>query len=323
MTEKPENTVHTIDCHYIQERLAAAYLMVEGGRAAFVENNTVHAVPHLLAALARHGLDGAQVDYLIITHVHLDHAGGTAALLKHCPNAVVLAQERAAPHIIDPARLIKGAQGVYGKERFAELYGEIKPVPSGRVRVVADGEVLSWGGRKLTFFYTRGHAKHHMCIYDSGTNGVFTGDSFGLAYPRFRQEDDFFVFPSTSPPDFDPDEARAALDRIVATGAERAYLTHFGLLPEVAAGYRKMGAGLDRMRQIRDAAADTAVAEEAVDDFCYREMTAFFEASLADICPGISPEETEMLSMDIKLNAMGVAHAARRLRRERDSRSGS
>ena len=159
-----------------------------------------------MEVLKKEGLKPEDVQYLIITHVHLDHAGGSSALLKACPNAVLLAHPRAATHIIDPTKLIKSARLVYGESAFEKLYGEIEPVASARVRVMNDGETVQFGSRNLHFFYTRGHANHHFCILDSGSEGIFTGDSFGLAYPAL-QKNGLLIIPSTSPTDFNPDEA--------------------------------------------------------------------------------------------------------------------
>ena len=173
-------TIDAIDCHYRMPNLAAAYLMVGDGRAAFVDNNTRFAAPRLLDALARRGVSREAVDYLIVTHAHLDHAGGTAEMLKHCPNAVALAHPKAARNLIDPSRLIQGSIAVYGAETYYKYYGEVEAVPEDRIRVIQDGETIAWGGRELRFFHTLGHATHHMCIHDTGENAVFTGDSFGL-----------------------------------------------------------------------------------------------------------------------------------------------
>lgn len=166
--------VITIDCDYLFPQYAASYLLIEGDRAAFIENNTVHAVPRLLSALKQAGLTPEQVEYVVITHVHLDHAGGSAALMQACPGATLLAHPRAARHVKDPSRLIAGARAVYGDARFEALYGKIDPVPAERVREMGDEEILRWRGREWTFLHTRGHANHHFCIYDSALKGVFT-----------------------------------------------------------------------------------------------------------------------------------------------------
>jgi glyoxylase-like metal-dependent hydrolase (beta-lactamase superfamily II) len=153
-------SVQTIDCDYIRPNFAAAYLLREGNRAAFIDNNTAHSVPLLLKALENSGLTPEQVDYVIITHVHLDHAGGSSALMKACPNAKLLAHPRAVPHVVDPRRLIAGARAVYGDETFEKLYGVIEPIAAERVRAVNDGEAIIWGAKMLRFFHTRGHANH-------------------------------------------------------------------------------------------------------------------------------------------------------------------
>ena len=262
------DSVFTIDCNYVRPRVAAAYLIIEGDRAAFVENNTTHAVPLMLDALRAHGMEPEQVEYAIITHVHLDHAGGSSALLKACPNATLLAHPRAARHVIDPSRLIRSSVMVYGEEPFRELYGEIEPVAADRVRTMADGEELRFGNRTLTFFFTRGHANHHFCIHDSGTNGVFTGDSFGLAYPDLQVGSRPLLYPSTTPTDFHAEEARLSVRRILETGADRAYLTHFDAFEHMQEGADQMLRGLDVMEEILDAASESGEQGDPLRRFC-------------------------------------------------------
>ena len=115
----------TIDCDYVLPQVACAYLRIQGDEAAFIETNTTHAVPKLLSTLAAEGMKPEQVRYVIITHVHLDHAGGTSALLAACPNATVLAHPRAARHLVDPEKLVASARAVYGEAKFDALYGKI------------------------------------------------------------------------------------------------------------------------------------------------------------------------------------------------------
>lgn len=307
-------SVHTIDCHYLAPRVAAAYLIVEGGQAAFVENNTTRAVPRLLAALAECGLSEEDVQWIIITHVHLDHAGGTAELLRQCRHATVLAHPRAARHLIDPSRLVSSAREVYGAEAFERLYGRIEPVAADRIRVMEDGERLLFGSRTLTFFNTLGHARHHFCIHDSGTNGVFTGDSFGIAYPHFQGGRVPFLFPSTTPTDFDPAEAERSVRLIRETGAERAYLTHFGEFRDLARGTDQMLAGLDEMEALLHSAAGSAASGAVLQEFCERGVRASLQRSLDLTGLSVSQEDWRLLDMDIEINAMGIAFAAARLR---------
>lgn len=308
----PEN-IRTIDCHYLRPRFAAAYLLRQADRAAFVDNNTRRSVPALLAALGDEGLRPESVDWVIVTHVHLDHASGSAELMKACPNATLLCHPRAAPHLIDPTKLVESARKVYGEENFRKLYGEIEPVAPERVRTVADGELLSWGSRPLRFLHTRGHANHHIVIEDVLTRSIFTGDAFGLAYPDL-QRDGLFVLPSTSPTDFDPAEALASVDRILATGVTTAYPTHFGpvdRLPDAAAQLKEH---LQASAAILRDARDSAVGANELDSFCERRLREYLENYAKSRGLAWSAGERELLELDLKLNAQGIAHTARRQR---------
>jgi glyoxylase-like metal-dependent hydrolase (beta-lactamase superfamily II) len=303
----------TIDCQYLQPRFAASYLMIEDDRALFIETNTAHSVPILLKSLSKHGLLPEQVEYVIITHVHLDHAGGCSTLMRACPNATLLVHPRASRHMIDPSKLIASAQKVYGVERFAELYGVIESIRAERVREMQDGEVLRFGSRELRFIYTRGHANHHLCVYDSGTDGVFTGDAFGLAYPVLQNKG-LFIFPSTSPTDFNPTEARLSLEKIVNTGATRVYLTHFGEVRDIKAAVAQLREHLDFCEQLLQeaiqSALTSALSEEALSLICAKKLRKYFDGVLRT--RGIEPtkEIWELLKLDLDLNAAGIAYVA-------------
>ncbi|MEK7793515.1 MAG: MBL fold metallo-hydrolase, partial [Candidatus Hydrogenedentota bacterium] len=178
--------ITTIDGNYTCPQRAAAYLLVDGDEAAFVDNVKRFAVPDLLAALSQRGLSSEQVRYIIVTHVHLAHSGGTAELLKHCPNATVIAHPRAGRHLIDPSKLIAAARPIYGDELFEREFGVIEPVPAERVRIVEEGDTLDFGARTLEFLHTPGHAKHHLSVIDPGTESALTGDAYGLAQLRLQ-----------------------------------------------------------------------------------------------------------------------------------------
>ncbi|MEC7520903.1 MAG: MBL fold metallo-hydrolase [Myxococcota bacterium] len=315
-------SVTTIDCDYLGEGFAAAYLMREGDRAAFVETNTTHAVPKLLAALEAEGLQPEAVDWVIITHVHLDHAGGASALMEACPNATLLAHPRAARHAIDPSKLVASAQQVYGEETFASLYGEIRPIDEARVRTMDDGETLRWGARTLTFLHTRGHANHHFCVLDSKTNAIFTGDAFGLVYPRL-QHHGLFAIPSTSPTDFDAPAAKASLDRIVATGADRAYLTHFGGHEQLEGIAGQLHRQLDVYGGIVAQALADEIDEDALDAFCEARVRALFDQLLETHGLADDGGAREILKTDMELNAQGVAFAVKKARHKLAQKEGT
>ncbi|MGJ4786726.1 MBL fold metallo-hydrolase [Leptospira koniambonensis] len=309
--------IRTIDCGYVEAGLACAYLIVDGDRAVFVENNTNYAVPILLEALKEEGLTPESVDYIIITHVHLDHAGGTGKLISLCPNAAVLAHPKAAPHVIDPTRLIKSSIQVYGEENYFKLYGEILPVPSERVRTMGDGEELAWQKRTFKFLHTRGHANHHFCIYDSLTNGIFTGDTFGIGYTLFRKGKDSLLFPSTTPTDFDPEEAILSVDKIIATGADKAYLTHFGVWEDIRSGASQMKEGLNVMRNVMISAEKTGLEGETLVAFCEARVRSYLEDQIHIRHLPFGEKEERFIGFDSQINAQGIAFKIERSRRVR------
>jgi glyoxylase-like metal-dependent hydrolase (beta-lactamase superfamily II) len=222
----------TLDAEYVRPGLAAVHLIVEHGHAAIIDTGTNAAVPHVLAALADLGVAPENVDFVIVTHVHLDHAGAAGAFIAACPNARLVVHPRGARHMIDPGKLVQGSMAVYGEAVFRELYGEIVPVPAARVIEADDGFALDFNGRRLEFIDTPGHARHHYCIHDLVSNCLFTGDTFGISYREFDVEVGNmrkpFIFPTTTPVQFEPEALHASIDRLIARHADAAYLTHFG-----------------------------------------------------------------------------------------------
>jgi len=310
--------IHTIDTHYLDRpEVAAAYLVVEGDRAAFVDNNTNAAVPRLLAALEEQGLRPEQVEYLIITHVHLDHAGGTSKLAKACPNATVLAHPRAAPHVIDPSKLVASASAVYGEDEFKRLYGTIEPVAEDRMRVMDDEETLRFGSRELRFLHTRGHANHHFCIADSASGAIFAGDAFGLVYPALQGEG-IFAFPSTSPTDFEPELARDSVRRLVDERPSCIYVTHFGAVADIETAAGQLTRHLDFAERLRDDAEASDLPDEELEAYCRPRLYDYFAGLLDGRGKlGCNASVWSHLKLDLDLNAQGIAFAASKRRRKR------
>lgn len=238
-----DHGIITLDADYLRPGLAAIHLVIEQGHAAIIDTGTNSSVPSVLAELKALGLKPADVDYVIATHVHLDHAGAAGALMQNCPNAQLVAHPKGARHLIDPARLVAGSIQVYGRENFLRLYGDILPVPAERVIEGHDGFRLDFQGRVLTFLDTPGHARHHFCIHDERSESVFTGDTFGISYRELDVGGDMgsegevrpFLFPTTTPVQFDPMALHGSIDRILALEPEAAFLTHYGRITNLAA----------------------------------------------------------------------------------------
>lgn len=225
--------ITAVDCEYLYPGHAASHIIVDGGRAAFVDVGTNASVPYLLAALTELGVPRAAVDYVLLTHVHLDHAGGAGELMAALPHAQAVLHPRGAPHMSDPSRLIAGSKAVYGEERFAQLYGELLPIPAARVRVVEDGEQLRLGARELTLLHTRGHAEHHYVVVDEAHASIFSGDTFGISYRALDTARGAFITPATVPTQFDPAQHLVSVDRMLAYQPESIYLMHFSRVTQV------------------------------------------------------------------------------------------
>jgi len=219
--------IFAVDAEYLYPGHAAAHLIVDSGRAAFVDVGTNDSVPYLIAALGELGLTPAAVDYVLLTHVHLDHAGGAGRLMRALPGARAVLHPRGAPHMLDPGKLIAGSKQVYGAERFERLYGELLPIPAERLEVAADGARVRLGGRTLELIHTPGHAMHHLCVVDAAHASIFTGDTFGISYRALDTPRGNFITPSTVPTQFDPVQHLASIDRLLGYRPESMYLMHF------------------------------------------------------------------------------------------------
>lgn len=238
--------ISAIDAGYQRPGLAAVHLVVEDDAAAIVDPCTNASVPAVLAALEAKGVARAQVQWVLLTHIHLDHAGGTGELLRHLSNARVAVHPRGARHMADPARLVAGSIAVYGEQEFNRLYGTIVPVPAERIVEAADGFSVELAGRRFDFLDTPGHARHHNAILDHKTRSFFTGDTFGISYRDFDVEGRPFIFYSCTPPQFDPDAAHDSLDRLMAHRPAACYLMHYSRVGEPAARAAALHRSLDQ-----------------------------------------------------------------------------
>ena len=295
--------IFAVDTGFQRDHFDAAYLVVHDGRGAFIDTGTRLALPRLLAALEAAGLRRADVDWVIPTHVHLDHAGGAGALMRELPSATLLVHPRGAPHMIDPQVLWAGATAVYGAEEMARSYGRLEPVPAERVRASVDGEVISLAGRQITVAHTPGHARHHHCLWDAQTRGWFTGDTFGLSYREFDTAQGAWIMPTSTPVQFEPEPLRQSVERMVAAQPACVYLTHYGRVDNVPVLARRLLALLDESVAIGQRLRDHPQRHTALKD----ALKALYLESLASHgCPLPAHRIEALLALDIELNAQGM-----------------
>ncbi|MFN4147968.1 MAG: MBL fold metallo-hydrolase [Rhodocyclaceae bacterium] len=306
------NGIYAFDAGYVRHQLAAVHLIVDHGRAAFIDNGSNASLPRAQAALTKLGLTPDAVDYVIVTHIHLDHAGGSGAYMQAFPKAKFVVHPRGARHMIDPTKLMAATEEVYGKENAQRLYGTLIPVPADRVLETSDGMVLTLGQRELAFYDSPGHAKHHVFIHDRAANGIFTGDTFGIAYREMDAPDGRpFVFPCPTPSQFDPVDWRDSVERMIALEPEAMYLAHFSRVAPPRPLAEQLLRRLDdcvRLTKETLRAGDDSEAHERLK----RKLGDYLVAEArAHGTPLLDSEILELWEMDLDLDAQGLLIWAR------------
>ena len=295
-----------VDTGYLHPGVAAAYLVRGRDSSAVVETGTALSVPRILAAMAAHDVRREEVSHVIVTHVHLDHAGGAGALLRELPRARLVAHPRGARHMVDPSGLVAGAAAVYGgEEALRALYGEVVAAPAERVVEAPDGFALDLGDRPLRFLDAPGHARHHFVVHDEATRGFFTGDTFGVSYREFDGPTGPLLFPTTTPIQFDPGALHASIDRMLACRPARMYLTHYGMLDgPVERWAEELHRAIDEHARVARAApagpGRTAAIREGLAAQLLRALAAHGYG-------GSEEEALRAFRPDLDLNAQGLA----------------
>jgi glyoxylase-like metal-dependent hydrolase (beta-lactamase superfamily II) len=237
-------------------RVIASCLLEGGGSVALVDPGPTTTLPGLRAALAERGRQLADVEDVLLTHIHLDHAGATGAILREHPRVRVHVHERGAPHMIDPTRLMKSASRLYGAD-MERLWGEMVPVPEANVHALAGGETVRAAGRELRVAYTPGHASHHVSYFDPETRTALVGDTGGVRIGAWS-----VVLPPTPPPDIDLEAWEASLSAILAWQPDALFLTHFGRFADPVAHVDEFRRWMGELREI----AVSVLADGSLDD---------------------------------------------------------
>ena len=296
--------VHLVDTGYVRPWLAASYVVRGGDSAAVVETGSATAVPRILAALEAARIRREEVAWVVVTHVHLDHAGGAGALLAELPRARLAVHSRGARHLVDPSKLVAGTMAVYGEARFKALYGTLVPAPAERVTEAPDGFEIDLGGRVLRCLDAPGHAKHHFVVWDEASRGFVTGDAFGLSYRELDGPRGPFFFPTTTPVQLDPPALHATVARMLSHQPRRMYLTHYGMVEgDVGAWAGTLLRGLDEHVRIARAAPAGPGRHQAIKDGLRGQL----RAAIAEHGSPIGMDRAVALfEDDLELNAQGL-----------------
>ena len=264
-------TLRLIDLHFAgRERAIGVYVVETDDGLALFDCGPTSTLPALHEGLAAHGLELSDVRHLLLSHIHLDHAGAAGPLARAHPELTVWVSDVGAPHLVDPSRLERSARRLYG-DLFDTLWGELAPVPESNVRI-AGSDVLGWD-----CFPTRGHASHHISYFRDGT--LLAGDAAGVRMPGSR-----YVLPVSPPPDIDVEVWHETADAIRARAPERLALIHFGVHEDVSSHLDRLEAELDRWAaRVRDgmsqqAFVDAALADAGEDAEAYDRVAPFWQS---------------------------------------------
>lgn len=303
--------VHLIDGFDLNMPGRTGTYVIQEEQLTLVETGPSPSVPHILNGLKQLGLDPAQVTYIIVTHIHLDHAGGAGLLLKDCPNANVVVHPRGARHLADPTRLIAGARAVYN-EQFDRLFHPIVPIPEDRLLSQEDGATLPIGpNRTLRFMHTLGHSAHHFSIYDPVSNGIFTGDTAGVRYHQTNDMNLTFYLPSTSPNQFDPEAMLESIQKFRDMQIDKIYFGHYGMTTEVQEALDEVSHWIPQFVECGEKAIANGEGVEGTTQRLKSIVWGYLEEK------GV-PEDHEVykiLKLDMEVCAMGIADYLEKRRR--------
>ncbi len=292
-----------IDTGLMGPEVTACYLLESDGEIAIIETGNYATTERVLNLLEQRQLSKDKVRYIIPTHVHLDHSGGASSLIDVLPNAQLIIHPRGARHMIDPSKLIAGSTLVYGETKFKELYENITPINENRVIIAEDGHTLQFGSRTLLFRDTPGHASHHFCIWDDLSKGWFTGDTFGISYRQLSNENGHYLFPTTTPVQFDPKALITSIKLMMSYQPKTMYLTHFGAIDVEASIADELCKQINDYVAIIDSQEEAKITHENI----HTLLSDYTYQKIIDHGLSMSVEQfKKLMAMDLNLNTQGL-----------------
>ena len=301
-----EQNIFCFDANYFRKNFAAIHFVNQNNKILIVDTATNHSAKRFLKTLQNMSISPESVEWIVLTHVHLDHAGGAGLLMKMCPNAQLAVHPRGVRHMVNPEKLWASVISVYGEKEAENQYGQLIPVDENRVVAVGEGEVIRFQNRRLQIFDAPGHANHHIVIFDEESKSFFTGDAFGIAYPELTSEDGEFIFISSTPTQFEPVKFDATIKKILEQKPKSCFLTHFSKITNIEKN------GYELLKQINEYVTITQQVRNNHENQQERIRVELFELlykKAKKVNLNISKHEFgNLLSLDLSLNAQGLEY---------------
>ena len=296
------STFDTLDTFWTgRPQAVAAALLESSGHHALIDPGPASTVETLRQQLREHGLAVNDLDAILLTHIHLDHAGASGALVMENPRLAVYVHSRGAAHLVDPAKLLASARRLWGDE-LPRLFGDTLPVPAANLRILEGGEKLKLGARELCVAYTPGHASHHVSYFDENDGTAFVGDTAGI-----RIANGPFILPATPPPDINLELWEDSFDAILARRPARLFLTHYGVAENPAEHLADFRERLHRWAELAAHALQQSATEASAAE-------NFVTAARAELTNAVSTGEVEhyAATAGLDLSFLGLARYLRK-----------
>ena len=296
------NTITTLDDNWLgRPRSIGTALLESGGHYAIVDPGPGSTLETLRSELRAHGLSPGELDAILLTHIHLDHAGATGALVRENPSLAAYVHKLGAPHMIDPSKLLASAARLWPYD-LQRLFGEALPVPAANLRILDGGETIALGSRKIDVAYTPGHASHHVSYFENLEGVAFVGDTTGV-----RIEGHSFVMPATPPPDIDLQIWDGSFQTILERKPKRLFLTHFGFSENPSEHIRQFRERLHRWMAVTEKILRSSTSEA-------QAMETFMFTMRAEIAEHLPADEVEQYvqTAGLNLSFLGLARHARK-----------
>ena len=296
------NAITTLDDNWMgQPKSIGTALLESDGHRAIVDPGPGSTLEILRKELRAHGASVNELDAILLTHIHLDHAGATGALVRENPRLAVYVHKLGAPHLSDPSKLLASAARLR-PDHLHELFGEMVPVPAQNLRILEGGETITLGARKIAVAYTPGHASHHVSYFENLEGTAFVGDTTGI-----RIEGHSFVMPATPPPDIDLELWAGSFASILERQPKRLFLTHFGFSENPAAHLAQFRDRLHRWMAMTEKILASASSDEAA-------MASFMNTARAEVAEHLPADDVEQYirTAGLNLSFLGLARHARK-----------